>query len=195
MRFRDWLLSEEAIPAGAIKIDLPSVRQQKNYTCGTAALRAIAELHGVGPEKEVHFEKLLKSNRDVGTSPKNIVKIGKALGLNPESKADMSIKELISHLGQKRPVVCAMQAWGEPKDYKKAGSGHYVVAIGYTDDRIYFEDPSLKGSRGYLKHQEFDERWHDIEANGKHYYHLGIVFLSSPEKPKEEVPHKAKKIQ
>ena len=152
MRFREWLLAEEEIPAGAIKIDLPSVEQQKTYTCGGAALRAVAELHGVGPDKEVHFEKLLKSNYDDGTTPESIVKIGKLLGLRPVAKTGMTVKELVRYLDNQCPVICAMQAWGEPHNYHKSSSGHYVVAIGFTKDRIYFEDPSIKGSRGYLKY-------------------------------------------
>jgi predicted double-glycine peptidase len=194
MGFRQWLLTEEAIPAGAIKIDLPSVRQQKNYTCGVAALKAIAKLHGSALD-EKRLAELLKSNSEDGTSPENIVRIGKLMGLRPKAKVGMSLKELIQHLENKCPVICSMQAWGKPEDYPKAKSGHYVVAIGFTEDRIYFEDPSIKGSRGYLKYQEFNERWHDVDCHGHDCSHLGIVFLHSPDLHDEKTPRKAQKIK
>jgi predicted double-glycine peptidase len=193
--FRDWLLTEEAIPAGAIKVDLPDIRQQKDYTCGSAALMAIAKLHGVGPDKEKQFEKLLKSNSESGTDPENIIKIGKKLGLNPVAKVGMTLKQLMGHLDKKRPVICTMQAWGEPDNYHNSEDGHYVVAIGYTKDRIYFEDPSLEGLRGYLNYDEFDKRWHDVDSHGHDCRHLGIVFRESPHKAKEKTPSHATKIK
>jgi predicted double-glycine peptidase len=72
-----------------------------------------------------------------------------------------------------------MQAWDETPDkektYKKLGSGHYVVVIGYDDNYVYFEDPVLEGERGVLTYDEFAKRWHDKDRDGKVYHRFGLV--------------------
>ena len=45
-----------AIPAGAIRIDLPNATQVTDYTCGASALQAICSYFGVGPEDEWDYE-------------------------------------------------------------------------------------------------------------------------------------------
>ena len=45
---------------------------------------------------------------------------------------------------------------------------------------LYFEDPSLLGSRGFIPRQEFLDRWHDYEgdppldAGDRKYVHMAI---------------------
>ena len=43
---------------------------------------------------------------------------------------------------------------------------NYVVCIGYSSDRIIFEDPSSY-TRTYLSFNELEERWHDRDDNNK----------------------------
>jgi predicted double-glycine peptidase len=193
--FRDWLLSEEKIPQGAIKLHLPKVRQQKTFTCGAAALKAVCKYFKVGPEKESDFSKVLGTNSEAGTMPEKIEGMGKLLGLNPKSM-NLTVQELVKHLQAGRPVICCMQAWGEPKDYKKLESGHYVVAIGYKNGRIYFEDPAMDGGvRGYLPVKEFDRRWNDRDYHGHSCNHLGIIFTRGTPQPDDSAPRHAKKIK
>ena len=40
-------------------------------------------------------------------------------------------------------------------------NGHYMVVIGIDNQNVYFEDPAILGSRGYITDQEFLDRWHD----------------------------------
>lgn len=184
-----WLLKEESesrrIPASAIKISLPKVEQTTGYTCGAAALRAICLYYGIGPDDEDDYRRIVGSDPDDGTPPKNIVKAAKKLGFHVKSKENMTLDNLRMRLTKGIPVICALQAWGPPKQYHKDSNGHYVIAIGYDDDKIYFEDPSMKKNRGFLTNNEFLERWHDKETGGTRYERLGIAIwtVKMPEKP------------
>jgi predicted double-glycine peptidase len=97
----------------------------------------------------------------------------------------MTIDQLERRLDEGKPVICSIQAYAEKapaekrtKIYKKDDNGHYLVAIGYDDDNIYFMDPSLTGRRGFLPKPEFEARWHDDEGTPEHpkpISHLGLV--------------------
>lgn len=47
--------------------------------------------------------------------------------------------------------------------------------IGYDKDYLYFEDPWILGSIGYIPRNEFLERWHDIIGGVRKVSSLGIV--------------------
>lgn len=173
MSFREWL--EGRIPKKAIKIALPNVRQQRKWSCGHSALRAICLYFGLGPEDEKDYIKLLGGNPQDGIWPERIIKKAKKLGFKIHAKTGMTVEELKKFLDNGIPVICAIQAWGDPKYYKTKESGHYVVAIGYDKKKMYFEDPSIEGKRGWLSHKDFDERWHDMDAHGHDCDHMGIA--------------------
>ena len=147
-----------------IYINLPSTRQQTDYTCGAAALRAIAKYYGKDLNNENEFEILCRSGRIKGAHPEDIVKAARELGLYATMEEFMSVDNLINYITRKIPVICAIQAWGDQRYYNKLKDGHYVVAIGFDNKNIYFEDPSITGSRPYLSKEEFYKRWIDREA-------------------------------
>lgn len=173
--FKIWMIMEKREILDHIKVPLQSVQQTKTFSCGNAALRSIFQYYKVGPEDEGRFIKMMKSNYNDGTLPENIVATAMAFGLCVKQQHNLTIAKLKKLLDQERPVVIPMQAWGSKHYYSKRESGHYVVAIGYDEENIFFEDPVLKGRRGYLPYDEFNERWHDKDANGDEYDHYGIV--------------------
>lgn len=110
---------------------------------------------------------------------------------------NMPIETLKEYLEIGIPVICAIQAHGEKKDYSDRDSGHYVVAIGYDSRNIYFEDPMLKeNSRGFLSTKEFLKRWIDEDIDGWKYDNFGIAIWKpdgdvkpeSDKKPQKEIP-------
>lgn len=196
--FRTWLeeyVAYERENGDHIKVNLPSVRQSHNFDCGAAALRAVCEYFKVGPEKEADFIKACKTKKKHGTRPTDIVRAAHLFGLNVKPISGMSIDDLKSYLDLKRPIICCIQAYGEKKDYKERMSGHYVVAIGYDNIGVYFEDPSMTDARGYLPYKDFKKRWRDQDADGNHYTRYGMVIWkpSGEETDREYVPQ-AKKI-
>lgn len=192
LEFRIWLETND-IPDGAIKVNLPHGRMQRQGSCGAMAFRAVCRLFKVGPEDETDFMKMLGTTEN-GTWPENIVKKAKELGFKVKAKTRMAIDELINCLNSGIPVICAMQAWGTPKYYNTDESGHYVVAIGYDKNNIYFEDPSISEKRGVLPIKEFIKRWHDKDAHGHDCERMGIsIWMNTPKKQNKIT--KAEKIE
>ncbi len=154
------------IPRGAIRIDLPNVVQLSDHTCGPAALLAICAYYGVGPDDEDAIAADMKATAD-GTDPYQIVDAAQRYGLRVKEYRVMSNKRLRRCLDKRRPVVLMLQAWGDPPPASYEADwddGHWVVAIGYDDDGVYCEDPSLPAARGFVTWDELRKRWHDVEG-------------------------------
>lgn len=176
--FMDWVKQS----GDAIKVHLPKVNQTTEYTCGAAALRAVGSYFGINWD-EKKYAKLLKTNPKHGTNPNSIVKAARALGLKVSAKQDMTIDTLKMWLERGIPVICALQAWGDEDQYAKEGQGHFVVAIGYDDKKIYFEDPYVANKRGFLSYDDFILRWHDKDSRRRKYVRFGAaVWKNSPPK-------------
>jgi len=193
------------IPRGAIKVPLPDVRQGDNYSCGVAALMSILAYYGVGPEDYGVLKKKLGTTTRDGTNFRRMVKFAGLQGLQAEARPEMKVEQLERCLDRGRPVICSIQAYDEDEKRspvarrtlyrEKDENGHYVVAIGYDRDNLYFMDPSLDGRRGYLPKGEFEERWHDNEGTEKKPHllrHLGLVIWK--EGGKSACDHRARKI-
>jgi len=158
-----------SIPPGAIKIDLPNTTQLEDYNCGPAALLAICAYYDVGPEHEADAQADMKSGES-GSDPEHIIRAAERYGLTCEPWRAMTNAQLTACLDQRHPVMVMLQAWGEPRPPGYAGysDGHWIVAIGYDDSGVYFEDPSIYRRRGFLTYDELSKRWHDLEGDDNH---------------------------
>ena len=170
------------IPDDAIKIPLPSVRQPENYSCGAAAMMSVCKYYGVGPKELADLEDALGTNKQIGTYFENIVAYAHQLGLEAEWQDRMTTEQLEKIVRRGVPVLCSIQAYADDKvhynDPDWNEDGHYVVAIGFDDDNIYFMDPSIGERRGYLPWSEFEKRWHENEGADDEpeiHRHLGIL--------------------
>lgn len=169
--FKNWLVLEEKV-----RIPLPKVQQVSDYDCGPASLRAICQYYKVGPESHKDFIKECETSKKYGTRPEDLIRIAKKYGLDAKEHYEMSIKQLQGYLDSGKPVIVTIQAWGDKKYYDKLESGHYAVAIGYDDEKIYFEDPSVhRRKRGELMKDEFLDRWKDKKRDGEILNQYGIV--------------------
>lgn len=168
----------KSIPKGAIKIPIPDTRQIEDYTCGASALQAVCGYYGVGPEEEYEYVKDMKMGQD-GSDPEHICRAAKKYGLHFNEIQPMSINQLKKYLMEKKPVIIMIQAWKEnPKTKYKNDweDGHWVVAIGFDKDGVYFEDPSLAAIRGFIKYNDLEIRWHDVAGkNNRKVDHYGLV--------------------
>lgn len=155
-------------------IDFPEVRQSKDYTCGVSVLQALLYYYGFS-YREDKLEKLVKSNEYSGTTPSNIIQFCQKIKVKTREIYNMTMDDIIYFIKNNIPIIVAMQAWGNHKNYKKIWDcGHYSVIIGINDDKLIFEDPSIIG-KGYIPIDEFFERWHDIDSNGLIYDHYGLI--------------------
>ena len=162
-------------------LDFPEVRQGTDYTCGDSAMQSVLYYYGI-EFREDQLIKRLHTTHD-GTDPGAIADFAKAEGFSVDMHA-MTIADIKQYIDQAIPVIVDIQAWsGHQHPHYKGDydDGHYVVVIGYDDERFIFEDPSMM-NRGYLTFVEFLERWHDVEngPKGLHITHLGIAIYGKP---------------
>ncbi len=170
-----------AIPPRAIRIPVPDTTQQTDYTCGASALQAVCKYYGVGPDEEYEFAKDMGMPR-TGSDPEHIIRAVEKYGLRYQEFYDMSRGQLRVCLSRRIPVILMLQAWGETESgsprrgYKTIWEdGHWVVAIGYDRQGVFFEDPSSQAIRGFLSFRELDDRWHDWGPEYEHIDHYGIA--------------------
>lgn len=180
----------------AIKAHVPSTGQELTFSCGAAALLAVFKYFKVGPQTESQVRKLVKSHPANGTRTQNIIAACKKHGLRTKARYNMDRHELEAWLDKKKPVIVCLQAWGKDKQYKEKASGHYVVAIGYDEKNVYFQDPLIyEKSRGHIPWDEFIRRWRDVDASGSNRTRYGIaIWKDGFQKRASEVIKKSKKI-
>jgi len=200
MQFKYWLMESEKKEApfetikATVMVNVPDVRQQTGFTCGSACLRSISKYFQVGPKTEEEFAELCGTTKE-GTHPNQLKKFAEKLGLEARLYTGLSIENLKAYIDQRRPVIVEIQAWGNPKKYKELKDGHFVIAVGYDDKNFYFEDPSLMHIRGYMPFEEFDARWKEKETNGDYMYHSGLViWKKNKEKRKITILNKTRHI-
>jgi predicted double-glycine peptidase len=159
---------------------VPNTFQQTDYTCGPASLLAVCEYFGVGPRTEREI-KADMGTPPTGADPGHIMQALVKYGLEFKPFYPMSIRQLKASVDRRRPVILMLQAWGETTQGKWRPTyqwiwrdGHWVVAIGYDANGVFFEDPSIRTARGFIAFDELKERWHDWGARYEHMYYYGI---------------------
>ncbi len=157
-------------------IKFPDCRQTYDYDCGARVVQSVLAYYGLNI-RGGKIMKLAGTNKRQGTPIKGIIKVAKAYGFKYKA-GEMNVSQVKEYIDRGIPVILLLQAWSRRKkiDWKNNwADGHYVVAIGYDNRRLYFKDPSSIW-RTFLTYRELKERWHDIDiyASDK-YYNYGIV--------------------
>jgi predicted double-glycine peptidase len=160
---------------------MPEVRQHTDYACGAAALQSILAYYGIDVRQDTLMEKL-GTNETEGTKYWEIVRVAREYGLTATVVPRITRDRVISEINRGIPVLIAIQAWiknGNPRSLADwellRDDGHYVIAIGYDDQRMYFEDPAMFGI-GYIRFDELEARGHDYDQNGNRLDHFAITF-------------------
>jgi predicted double-glycine peptidase len=184
--------SVTALPASTAAIPpllsaVPDVRQSSGYTCGAAALQAVLAYWGTN-EREDRLAARLHSTPEAGTHPLDIVRVARDFGLTAELREGLELSDLEAALASRTTVIVDLQAWRSSDDRPWAETwddGHYMVLLGADRDNLYFEDPSLLGTRGTIPRSEFLDRWHDYEGDppldptDRKYVHMAIFLRGS----------------
>lgn len=198
-----WAYGEEAKPvpceekSETILLKVPDVRQSTTYSCGASCLQGILMYWGI-EHREGDLIVLLNTSPDSGTDPEDIVRVAVDKGLKGEIKDNLTLEELELSIKDGIPVIVAIQAWrdeqGEPWE-KVWEDGHYVIVTGFDEKNIYFEDPSLLGSKGFIEREEFLSRWHDysgdppLDEKDRKYIRIGIFIKGEKPAPPPELLH------
>lgn len=168
------------IPAHAIRIDLPTITQRTNYTCGAAAVLSVAQFYGVGRAGEAEVAADMRMTLD-GSDPVHLRRALARYGLSHREHRGMTDAELRAHVDARRPVIIMLQAWGDRRSYRAHwDDGHWVVVIGYDARGVFVMDPSVERKRGFVRWRDLAERWHDIEGHARrHVERYGLAVWSA----------------
>jgi len=177
------LVKYKSIESGSILIPIPNADQMKDYTCGASCLLAICKYYGIGPDEEDKYTLDMKIDEQEGSHPYQIIEAALKYGLSYQEVCPMSIEQLKDYIKDKKPAMIAVQAWAEDdtncdsnKLYSSAWEyGHWIVAIGFDNNGIFFEDPVLQAVRGYLPYTDLLNRWHDLGPKGVRLLQYGLV--------------------
>jgi ABC-type bacteriocin/lantibiotic exporter with double-glycine peptidase domain len=152
------------IPRGAVRVEVPCLVQQQDYTCGATAVLAVSRYFGTGPASEGAVVCDMGFGTD-GSDPAHLVRVLRRYRLHVVERRGMSAREVCAAIDRGQAVIVMLQAWGDRTRYRGHWrDGHWVVVIGYDPHGIYIEDPMIESARGFLSWAAFADRWHDIEG-------------------------------
>lgn len=166
------------VPDPRLKTPVPLSRQTTDYTCGPSSLLSVARYYGIHTS-EMELAAEAGTTKKDGTTPMGLVEAAGKHGLKAEVITEMTIDQLKTYLDRKIPVIVDIQAYADkPGNYAKDWKdGHYVVAVGYDSQHLFFMDPSIDKANGELTPAELEARWHDYEVIHHHrinFVHAGI---------------------
>lgn len=158
-------------------IEYPETRQVFYFDCGADALVSLLVFAGI-EEREDRIM-LLAGTTKSGTSTAGILRVLRYYGLPFHARQRMRVNDLRRAVDAGYPTLLTLQAYREShRPYRELWQdGHYVVAIGYDDRRIFFEDPSAF-HRTWLADEELHQRWHDVDR-GRRIHQWGCAVLTS----------------
>ena len=194
-------ISDQNLYAGEIQeadvfIDIPNLRQYGGYTCGTTCVQML--MNWMFPYQSdlnlTTYEEELGTSEEAGTPPENIVTYFKENKIQIHEKEKRTINDLIFVLDQGHPMLMCIQAWTSSEDgYNTTDSedsetylteGHWVICVGYQKQKsgyvFYFNDPACVG-HCMMDEADLDQRWIDMDTNGKVYDHYGIEIAETGE--------------
>lgn len=176
---------------------MPDTRQSTEYSCGAAALQAVAGYWGrdIGEED---MREMLNTNPESGTYPDDIIRVAGEMGLNATYQENLTVSDLKAYLEKGIPVMVDCQAWRSVSQVNESwagdwSDGHWVVVIGMDERSVYLEDPYILGSRGTMTIPEFEERWHNWRGLGEsdetRQIHMGIAIRGERADGSQEFRH------
>jgi ABC-type bacteriocin/lantibiotic exporter with double-glycine peptidase domain len=138
-------------------LDLPDVRQQKEWSCGRAILEAL----------HIHYERNLNPtlsslcNPIQGLAPETLDASLRAAGFLVHS-GSFNVQQLKSHTRIGYPVACLVQF---------EQTGHWVLVSGVERGKVHFNCPI----RGKVSQpvSEWNKNWRDIHWLGCEYRNWG----------------------
>ena len=141
----------------------PETRQTFGFDCGANALVSALVYAGI-EEREDRIAALARTTK-AGTSTQGILRVMRYYGLPIKAGRGMQPRDLRAGIIRGWPTLITIQAYRESnRPYHELwDDGHWVVAIGFDEYRIYFEDPS-SFFRAWLADEELRQRWHDVDA-------------------------------
>ena len=154
-------------------LEYPETRQTFNFDCGANALVSTLVFCGI-EEREDRVAALARTTK-AGTSTEGILRVMDYYGLPHAARERMQPVDLRNAVDEGHPTLVTLQAYRESNQPYRGlwQDGHWTVAIGYDEHRIFFEDPSAF-HRTWLADEELRQRWHDVN-HGKRIFSWGCT--------------------
>lgn len=120
----------------------------------------IANYFKVGPtDEQTYYDNCLAS--EGGSAYCDIINYAYTLGLKSQEYLEhMTIDQLKKEIYLGHPVMVALQ-WGSEEECLAGEAGHFIVAIGYDENLLYFADPLMPAEYIKMTYDEFLKYWHD----------------------------------
>ena len=169
-------------------VQVPVVTQRADFSCGPAATLALLRFWRPDAFATVEESALyapLETTDARGTEPEPIAELFRSQGLEANYRyGNVTVADLERAVDAGEPPIVDLQAWTDhPIPYRETwDAGHYVVMVGYDDERLYFADPSTMTPHGYvfLPRVELDERWHDLAGMSDARVERMAIFVRGP---------------
>ena len=178
-------------------IELPTLRQYGNYTCGAACVQMLMNwLYPYDADLNLtQYEELLGTTPESGTSPSAVIRYLEENAVEFAASQSLSLSGLRQMLDAGHPVMLPLQAWSSAEDGSYnlddpsqsetyLAEGHWVICVGYCQRGgrpcFLFNDPACVG-RTIIDADEFDRRWIDMDGAGTIYDHFGVEILQATE--------------
>jgi len=129
---------------------VPYFEQQKDYTCGPAALRMVFKFFNVR-RSEAQLKRRLKTTARGGTDHRAMIRTAEREGFYCYVNTYSSLAEVKYYLHTGHPVIVN---YIEPSD----NEGHYAVVTGYSHNHLILNDP-LNGRNFKIHNRTFSRRW------------------------------------
>jgi predicted double-glycine peptidase len=161
-------------------------KQDNDYNCGPAALKAVENSMGIGHTNQQAYEKETNTSEANGTPIVNLEQTAENHGHDVDS-GEMSLEQLKQHVAVGTPVIVAVQLDG-PEGGPSDGweSGHYVVITGIDDNSVSFMDPNSDTPERSWSLQKFLSRWHDHDYRGNVYNNWGMALAKQAAEVEKE---------
>lgn len=148
---------EITIRHGDFVLPVSHFAQEKNHTCGPAALRIVLDYLG-RRTTERQLAKLCESAPKHGTNPRDLVAAARSLGYRVIWREHWTSARVIRTLEQGLPVIANHQ------QRPGLGEGHYAVIIGHTKrGEFVLSDPSCDDRFRVIPIRRFMDLWYELE--------------------------------
>lgn len=171
-------------------LDAPRSRQFRTNDCGINDAGVVLAYYGIN-ERETQLIDI-EGLPDDGLETVNLLDLlhrfeNKGITLDAGT---MTLDDIHGAIDDGYPVILAIQAYADDPDQIYTDDwddGHYVVAIGYDEERIIFQD-SASWERTFLTNLELLDRWHDSDS-GQQLRNWGCIVKGVPQYSSSDVIH------
>jgi predicted double-glycine peptidase len=185
-------------------VQVPVVRQRRDFSCGAAAILALVRYWSVEAYSTVEEDALYPALRTIdghGTEPEPMAEFLAQNGIVAHYRhGDVTTHDLELAVDARQPPIVDLQAWrDQDTPWRETwDAGHYVMMVGYDADRLFFADPSTLTPEGYgyMPRGELEERWHDLAGSDNRKLQRMAIFAqgSRPWTPSTPGPREATRL-